>query len=120
MTAARSVRSTVPTAGPGPVRDVVRLARYPEIPDCRDGEPPGPCAHQECRYHLAHREYWDHHLKPSRDCSLDVANEGEHTLEEVAAAFGMSAERVRQIEEASLERLKRNRTLRGLNGKSKR
>ena len=69
------------------------------------------CAHTECRYHLAHRGYWEHRLEPKRDCSLDVAREGPRTLEEVAAIIGVSAERVRQIEERAFMRLKHNQTL---------
>ncbi len=44
------------------------------------------CTRTEYRYHLAQRGYWEHHLKPTRDCSLDVANEGPRTLDEVAEA----------------------------------
>ena len=69
------------------------------------------CAHTECRYHLAHRGYWEHRLEPKRDCSLDVAREGPRTLEEVAAIIGVSAERVRQIEERAFEQLKHSQTL---------
>ena len=44
--------------------------------------PPGAAyTRTECRYHLTHHGYWEHHLKPTRDCSLDVANEGPRTLD---------------------------------------
>lgn len=89
--------------------------RYPGVAECVDGGPPGAaCARTECRYHLAHRGYWEHHLKPTRDCSLDVANEGPRTLDEVAEVLGVSGERVRQIEEEALEHLKHNATLKEL------
>jgi hypothetical protein len=105
-------------AAPAPTGEVVRLKRYPEVPECVGAGPAGPCAHEECRYHLAHRGYWDHHLKPTRDCALDVANEGPHTLEQVAAALGVSVERVRQVEEQALGRLKQDAMLRRLHAES--
>ena len=93
----------------------VAARRYPGVAECVDGEPPGAaCTRTECRYHLAHRGYWEHHLKPTRDCSLDVASEGPRTLDEVAEVLGVSGERVRQIEEEALEHLKHNATLKEL------
>ena len=93
----------------------VGARRYPGVSECVDNGPPGAaCARTECRYHLAHRGYWEHHLKPTRDCSLDVANKGPRTLDEVAEVLGVSGERVRQIEEEALEHLKHNATLKEL------
>jgi hypothetical protein len=63
------------------------------------------CTRTECRYHLAHRSRWEHALAPARDCALSVANEGPHSMDEVAVAFGMSKERVRQLEESALKKL---------------
>jgi DNA-directed RNA polymerase sigma subunit (sigma70/sigma32) len=40
-----------------------------------------------------------------------VANEGPHTLDEVAAVLGVSGERVRQVEEQAFEQLRDNPTL---------
>jgi hypothetical protein len=98
---------------------IVHLRRYPDIAECVDSEPPGAgCSHTDCRYHLANRGYWEHHLRPTRDCSLDVANEGPHTLDEVAAVLGVSGERVRQIEEEAIEHLKHNATLKRLHDES--
>ena len=37
-------------------------------------------------------------------CSLDVAERGEHTLEEVGAVVGHTRERVRQVQEAALRK----------------
>ena len=95
------------------------IRRYSDLSDCVDHGPPGAaCQHTECRYHLAHRGYWEHHLKPTRDCAIDVANEGPHTLDEVAAVLGVSGERARQIEEQALAYLKHNPTLKGLHDES--
>ena len=60
------------------------------------------------------RGYWEHHLLPTRDCALDVANEGARTLDEVAAVLGVSGERVRQIEERAIAQLMNNVVLKRL------
>jgi hypothetical protein len=95
-----------------PPERIVHLPRYPSIDECVEERPEGSCTHHECRYHLAHRGYWEHELEPNGDCSLDVANEGPHTLDEVAGALGMSAERVRRIERHAMEALRLAPTLR--------
>jgi DNA-directed RNA polymerase sigma subunit (sigma70/sigma32) len=51
---------------------------------------------------------------PTRDCALDVANEGARTLDEVAAVLGVSGERVRQIEERAIAQLVKNVVLKRL------
>jgi Sigma-70, region 4 len=107
--------TTVPAAPAA----IVHLRRYPDVAECVDSGPPGAgCSRTDCRYHLANRGYWEHHLRPTRDCSLDVANEGPHTLDEVAAVLGVSGERVRQIEEEAIEHLKHNATLKRLHDES--
>lgn len=88
--------------------------RYPHLPVCNQEGPPGTCQQHECRYHLAHRGYSEHQLTPTRDCALDVANEGPRTRDQVAAVLGISDERLRQIEKRAFSRLKRNETLRRL------
>ena len=95
------------------------VRRYPALDGCVEDGPPGAgCQHTECRYHLAHRGYWEHSHRPTHDCSIDVANEGPHTLDEVAVFMGVSGERVRQIEEQALEQLKHSATLKGLHDES--
>jgi hypothetical protein len=70
--------------------------------------PPGEehCTRAGCRYHLARRDRWEHHLDATRDCAIAVANEGPRSTEQVAAVLGMTAERVRQIEVIALEKLR--------------
>ena len=87
--------------------------RFPAVASC--WTPRGaPCPSVACRYHLAHRGPGEHRLTPTRDCALVVANEGEHSLDEVATAIGMTRERVRQLEHAALEKLRRSAALRSL------
>lgn len=52
-----------------------------------------PCPHTGCRYHLP------------VECALDLADEGPHTLQEVAFAMGTSTEGVRQIEARAFRNL---------------
>lgn len=94
---------------------------YPERParpqtrgECIDG--PRPCPHVGCRHHLylevldtgtitfaaPRREPWD--FAPS--CSLDLADAGHQTLEQVGDLFNLSRERIRQIEKKALVKLR--------------
>lgn len=95
-----------------------RPGRYAQVAACSQRGAPGACQERQCRYHLAHRGYSEHQLTPTRDCALDVASEGPHTREEIAAILGISDERLRQIEKRALARLKRNETLRRLHDES--
>jgi hypothetical protein len=104
-------------SGPRVDSNRARSGRYAHTA-CRHEGAPGTCQQRECRYHLAHRGYSEHQLTPTRDCALDVANEGPHTREEVAAVLGISDERLRQIEKRAFARLKRNETLRRLHDES--
>lgn len=83
--------------------------------ECRETE--RPCPFVACKYHLyldvtpkgsckatfADKEPWE--LYPC--CALDVAEEGEHTLEEVGEILGVTRERIRQIESAAEEKLEK-------------
>lgn len=57
-----------------------------------------PCQWRSCRYFMG---------QSKESCALDVADKGEHTLEEVAELLGVSRETVRKIEDAALLKLKR-------------
>ena len=120
ISATRALALAPPAPSPsGLTQGVSALRRYSRVDDCTDDGPPGAaCRHTECRYHLAHRGYWEHTHRPTHDCSIDVANEGPHTLDEVAVFMGISGERVRQIEEQALEQLKHSATLKDLHDES--
>lgn len=80
--------------------------------DCAGG--PRPCPFAGCRHHNALeagrtgtvkllREPED--MPAASSCSLDVADAGEHTLEQTANILGVVRERVRQIEASALRKL---------------
>ena len=79
--------------------------------ECVDGE--RPCPWVSCRHHLSIEvkprtgaimtAFPDLELEAHAEtCSLDVADRGEHTLEQVAQLIGCVRERARQIEEQAL------------------
>lgn len=75
-----------------------------------------PCPYVGCKYHLFLDELPSRSLlfnHPAREpselshsCSLDVADLGGATLEEVGAVLGITRERVRQIQERALVKLR--------------
>lgn len=81
--------------------------------ECRDG--PRPCPWVGCRHHLyldvssrggirmAFPDREPHELTES--CSIDIADRGSATLEEVGAATNVTRERVRQIEDKIKKKL---------------
>ena len=84
---------------------------YEEPPpraQCKDG--PRPCKYLACRYHLATNVNRSGSISVinglQESCSLDIAEKGSHTLEEVGSFLGITRERVRQIEKAALSKLK--------------
>lgn len=112
------------------VRDLVRLRLENDREEAENPPPPRPrtrgdCVHGPrpcpwaCRWSLLYEVTERGGLKilhpdangaPDPDyvgpsCALDVADAGEHTLEEVAVLLNISRERVRQLEEAAGERV---------------
>lgn len=82
--------------------------------DCAGG--PRPCPWVSCRHHLylevnprngSIKLLWPHldPLEMRESCSLDVAERGHHTLEQVGNLMNVTRERMRQLEVKTLVRL---------------
>jgi hypothetical protein len=86
--------------------DRAPVRRLPVMPETRAGcgTVPRPCPFDRCEYHLAQLR-----RRPAApgvpSCSLDVADQGGTTLEEIGAALGVTRERVRQIQVTGLRHL---------------
>lgn len=75
-----------------------------------------PCPYLGCRYHLALDTerggclvYPFGHLQLDElehTCALDIAEQGSHTLEELGQLLGVTRERIRQIEQVAMNRLR--------------
>lgn len=90
--------------------------RFPAVVGCVTPSEQTKCVQFGCRYHLAHADRGGRRLAVIRDCALTVANEGPHTLEDIAQILGLTRERVRQIEGAAIAKLQSNRLLKKLHG----
>lgn len=71
-----------------------------------------PCQFRSCRYHLSGTKIGNDDV--TETCVLDVADRGPQNLDEIGAIFGVTRERVRQIEAKALERLEGALRRRGL------
>ncbi len=97
------------------VRGALRLLEIRGRPETRGECLPGgayearPCPYLACRHHLGVEVSSVGALTETgaEACSLDLADEGERTLEEVAGMLAVSRERIRQIEAAALAKLER-------------
>jgi hypothetical protein len=113
---ARTLRALA-RAGYGLVEYPADIARPKTRGECAGGE--RPCPFTSCKYHL----YLDVHpdrgslkfnyptLEPwemKETCVLDIADRGGLTLEEVGALLSVTRERIRQIEAAFLNQLRRD------------
>lgn len=65
---------------------------------------PRPCPFLACRFHLA-AEQTGPAAAGAPSCTLDVADLGGSTLEEVGRILGVARERVRQIEKPGIRDL---------------
>ena len=100
--------------------DPFYLERPKKRSQCSDG--PRPCPWVSCKYNLFLDVRADGVVRlnfPSQEinellnsCSLDLAEHGPRTLEQVALIMGMSKERARQLEDSAFTKIKtRGRTL---------
>lgn len=96
---------------------ILRLLQPERPPDrsiCEKGV--RPCPYVSCRYHLYLDVRGDGvlrinfpNLEPDEmiaSCSLDMAEDGPRTLDQVAGLMGMSKERARQLEASALSKLR--------------
>jgi hypothetical protein len=88
--------------------------RFPTVSGCVTSAVQPLCVQISCRYHLAHPDRDGRPLSATRDCALAVANEGPHTLEEIAQVLGLTRERVRQIEDSAIIKLRGKAALKRL------
>lgn len=61
------------------------------------------CVRGDCRYNFID----DGVSSPIENCVLRVAHQHEYTLEEIGARFGVTRERIRQIEAKALRKMAR-------------
>ena len=85
---------------------MIPVEEVPEPPVVRGDCLPGgsnaarPCLWTGCRYYMGTKT-------GNSVCVLDIADQGGITLEEIAEMFGLTRERIRQIEARALVKLKR-------------
>ncbi len=82
--------------------------------ECRGGY--RPCPWVSCKYHLYLDVRADGVLRlnfPGKEvedilqtCALDLAEDGTRTLDQIAGIMGMSKERVRQLEESAMKKIR--------------
>ena len=75
---------------------------------------PRPCPWSSCRHHLASERLRGGRAPSADSCSLDLADRGGLTLDEVGLALGVTRERIRQIGIVALPRFAAGLHRRGL------
>lgn len=86
----------------------VRVPTIPVIPLHPCLEVQRPCPRTSCRFHLGPERPGVPLGDLSETCTLDVADRGGITLEQVGVVLGLTRERIRQIETKGLERAAKN------------
>lgn len=87
-------------------REARRLNIYEETGGaCMEAE---PCERMECRYHLAEMQHGRRSGTQILDepCALWCADRGGMTLDEIGKVFGLARERIRQLEDQALRKLR--------------
>ncbi len=64
---------------------------------------PRPCPFPDCRHHLAADSQGPPFVY---SCALDAADDGAHTIDEVAEILGATREEIRDVEIAALRKLR--------------
>jgi hypothetical protein len=103
----------VPRKDPSPVAYPSDAIRPTNRTECADG--PRPCPWVSCRYHLQLDVAGPKGILkdnfpgfvPSETCALDVADRGGITLDEASGHLNLTRERIRQIEDKALAKLRR-------------
>jgi hypothetical protein len=87
----------------------------PKMPKTRGGceDLPRPCPFVRCKYNLfldiergRVKTYGDNPLEMERSCALDEAEKGGLKLDEICDIYGLSRERIRQIVEHALRKMR--------------
>jgi hypothetical protein len=95
------------------VYDADAYARPATRGDCQGGA--RPCRYVACKYHLQHdvnpstgsiKVNFPEIKAMTETCALDVADRGGALLDEVGQVMNLTRERVRQIEESALRKLR--------------
>lgn len=128
----RTVNVKLPLFKPEEVESYPRNVHRPKtrgdcVPSEEGGNHARPCKFVTCKYHLfvdvmrsgSLKLNWPadtldelvenlHRMKYT--CALDVADLGEQTLEDIGAYLNVTRERIRQLEEKLLARMRRSKT----------